>query len=562
MRRIWLESYPAGVPADVDVHEYASLNDLLQRAAERFAAQTAFSCLGGSLSYAEVEQLSRQFAIALQRHLSLARGECIAIMLPNLLQYPVAVFGALRSGLVIVNVNPLYTADELAHQLADSGATTIVVLENFAHIVQQALDRTRVRWVIVTRAGDLLPFVRRQLVNGAVRYVKRAVPRWSIPGALRWRSLLARGRAKNLPEMAIDSGDTAFLQYTGGTTGRAKGAVLTHGNMLANVEQVAAWVSPVLKPGQETVITALPLYHIFALTANLLVFVKLGGHNVLIPDARDLRGLIATLARTRFSSITGVNTLFKALLDAPGFAKVAAASRGVLKAAVSGGMSVEQNVAERWQRAMGVPLVEGYGLTEASPVVCANRLDSAGFTGKLGLPLPSTHVRIERDDGSEAAMDESGEICVSGPQVMRGYWNAPDETAQAFTAEGWLRTGDIGRIDAGGYVTFVERRKDVIVVSGFKAYPGEIESVAMQHPGVRDAAAAAVPDERTGDAVALFVVKADPGVTAADIREHCARHLTGYKRPKFIEFREQLPKSALGKTLRRTLVPEDRPAHV
>jgi long-chain acyl-CoA synthetase len=475
-------------------------------------------------------------------------------MLPNVLQYPVALFGALRAGLIVVNVNPLYTADELAHQLADCGATAVVVLENFAHTVERVLGQTAVRHVIVTGVGDLLPLPRRWLVNSAVRHFKRAVPRWNIPGALRFRDALAAGRAKALQEIAVDAGDIAFLLYTVGTTGRAKSAVLTHGNMIANVEQVTAWVSPPLKPGEETVITALPLYHVFALTANLLVFVRLGGRNVLIPNARDLRGLMRTLAKTRFTCITGVNTLFKAMLDAPGFRKVAARSRGVLKTAVSGGMSVEQEVAQRWQQATGVPLVEGYGLTEASPVVCANRLDATAFTGKLGLPLPSTDVCIMSDDGVELPVGEIGEICVRGPQVMRGYWNAPLETAQAFNADAWLRTGDIGRIDAQGYVEFVERKKDVIVVSGFKAYPSEIEAVVMEHRGVKDATAVGIPDEHTGEAVALFVVRRDPTLTVAAIRDHCSRHLTGYKRPKTVEFREQLPKSVIGKTLRRALV--------
>jgi long-chain acyl-CoA synthetase len=411
-----------------------------------------------------------------------------------------------------------------------------------------------VRHVIVTSVGDLLPLPRRWFVNATVKHVKRAVPRWDIPGALRLRHVLAAGHARVLHGIAVTTDDTAFLQYTGGTTGRAKGAVLTHGNMIANVEQVAAWVSPPLKAGEETVITALPLYHVFALTANLLLFLRLGGRNVLVPNARDLRGLVQTLAKTRFTCITGVNTLFKALLDAPGFGNVAAVSRGVVKAAVSGGMSVEQNVAERWQQATGVPLVEGYGLTEASPVVCANRLDTAAFTGKLGLPLPSTEVRIAAEDGKELPLGEAGEICVRGPQVMRSYWNAPRETAQAFTADEWLRTGDIGRMDAQGYVEFLERKKDVIVVSGFKAYPTEIEAVAMRHPGVKDAAAIGIPDDHTGEAVALFVVRKDPGLTVSAISDHCSRHLTGYKRPKTVEFREQLPKSVIGKTLRRALV--------
>jgi long-chain acyl-CoA synthetase len=379
------------------------------------------------------------------------------------------------------------------------------------------------------------------------------VPAWSIPGATGFREALARGARQALDGPRASAGDIAFLQYTGGTTGRAKGAILTHGNMVANVEQVAAWARGTLREGAETVITALPLYHVFALTANLLVFMKLGGQNVLITNPRDIAGFVAELRKTRFTAITGVNTLFNALLNARGFEQVAAGIRGTLKLAVAGGMAVQRSVAERWQKATGVPLVEGYGLTEASPNVCANRFDLGEFTGKLGLPLPSTEVAILDEDGREVASGEIGEISVRGPQVMHGYWNAPEETANAFTADGWLKTGDLGRMDERGYVEFSERKKDVIVVSGFKAYPAEIEDVAMLHPGVRDAGAVGVPDERSGETVALFVVRKDPALTAEAVLEHCAKHLTGYKLPKRIEFREQLPKTPIGKILRREL---------
>jgi long-chain acyl-CoA synthetase len=477
-------------------------------------------------------------------------------MLPNVLQYPVTLFGALRAGLTVVNVNPLYTASELEHQLADSGARAIVVLENFAHTVEQALARGRVEHVIVTRVGDLFPPARRWLVNFAVKYLKRMVPRWHIPVAVDFREALKRGALRPPGDARVGPDDIAFLQYTGGTTGRPKGAMLTHGNMVANVEQTAAWISPVLKEGEETVVTALPLYHIFALTANLLVFLKLGGTNVLITNPRDIPRFVAELRKTRFTVITGVNTLFNALLDAPGFDAVCAASRGVLKVAVAGGMAVQRTVAERWRRATGIPLVEGYGLTEASPIVCANPLDALEFSGKLGLPVPNTEVAILDEHGDEVAAGDAGEICVRGPQVMRGYWNAPEETANVFTAAGWLRTGDIGRMDGRGFVEFIERRKDVIVVSGFKAYPTEIEDVAMLHPGVKDAGAVGVPDARSGEAVALFVVKKDPGLTAEALLAHCARHLTGYKLPRRIEFRSALPKTPVGKILRRGLKEE------
>ncbi|MGZ5150380.1 MAG: AMP-binding protein, partial [Burkholderiales bacterium] len=500
MDRPWLYSYPEGVPAAIDLHRYASLNDLLERSCATYAKHTAFACLGAELSYADVERLSRHFASFLQHTLSLARGERVAIMLPNTLQYPIALFGVLRAGLVAVNVNPLYTAAELSAQLTDSGATTIVVLENFAHTVEAALPSTGLRHVIITRIGDLMPFPRRFVVNAAVKYFKRTVPRWHIGHVWQFHSALHRGRRKNLLERSIRPQDTALLQYTGGTTGRPKGAMLTHRNLIANVEQVAAWGSTVLSAGAETVVTALPLYHIFALTANLLVFIKLGGRNVLIPDARDMGALVRELARTRFTCITGVNTLFKALLDAPGFVAAIAANAGALKLAVAGGMAVERTVAARWQDMTNVPLIEGYGLTEASPIVCANRFNASSFSGNLGLAVPSTDIAIVDDQERQVKYGEVGEICVRGPQVMSGYWNAPEETREAFTRDGWLKTGDMGYMDEHGHVAFTERKKDVIVVSGFKAYPTEIEEVALKHPGVKDAAAVGMHDERTGEA--------------------------------------------------------------
>jgi long-chain acyl-CoA synthetase len=549
MKKIWLQSYPPGVPSEIEPAAYASLKELLERSCLRFRDKAAFSNMGVSMSYGELDRLSRDFAAYLQS--GLHKGERVAIMLPNLLQCPVALFGALRAGMIVVNVNPLYTASELEHQLADSGAAAIVVLENFAHTLEQALPKTRVRLVITTQVGDLFPPVKRTLVNFVVKRVKRLVPAWLIPGATRFREALARGAKQALEDVAMGPGDIAFLQYTGGTTGRAKGAILTHGNIVANVEQVAAWGAGTLKEGSETVITALPLYHVFALTANLLYFMKLGGTNVLITNPRDIPGFVAELGKTRYTAITGVNTLFNALLNAAGFEK--AAGRGVLKLSVAGGMAVQRSVAERWQRATGVPIVEGYGLTEASPNVCANPFDAAGFSGKLGLPLPSTEVAILGEDGKEMALGEIGEIGVRGPQVMQGYWNAPEETAKAFAADGWLKTGDMGRMDERGYVEFGERKKDVIVVSGFKAYPAEIEDAVMLHPGVNDVGAVGVPDERSGEAVALFVVKKDPALTAEALLAHCEKHLTGYKLPRRIEFRDQLPKSPIGKILRREL---------
>ena len=545
----WLAAYPAGVPAHIDPHRYRSLADLLTESCARYRTLPALDSMGATLTYSDLERLSRHFAACLQQD-GIGRGDRVAVMLPNVLQYPVVLFGALRAGAVIVNVNPMYTANELSHELDDSGATVIVVLEQFARTLELALPGTAVRRVIVTGFADLFPAYKRHLVNFLVRRAKR-VPPWRIPGAVRLRHVLANGRRRPASEVALDPDDVAFLQYTGGTTGRPKGVILTHGNLLANVEQTAAWMKGALEEGRETVVTALPLYHIFALTANLLVFLKLGGNDVLIADPRDLRRFIATLKKSRFTAITGVNTLYKALLDAPGFAEVALAARGVLKIAVAGGMALERTVAERWQALTGVPLIEGYGLSEASPIVCANPPDIRAYTGKIGLPVPSTEVAIVDDGGTGLPAGEVGEIAVRGPQVMRGYWRAPEDTRDVLTPDGWLRTGDMGRMDERGYVEFIDRKKEVIVVSGFKAYPAEIEAVVRLHPGVSDAAAVGVPDAHSGEAVALVVVRRDGSVTAQALWEHCREHLTRYKLPHRIEFVGALPKSPLGKTLRR-----------
>ncbi len=560
MEKIWLDAYPQGIPAEVDVRRYPSLRDMLEQSCLRFRDKIAFVNMGVAMTYGELDRLSRDFGAYLQNGLGLHKGDRVAIMLPNLLQYPVALFGVLRAGMIVVNINPLYTATELRQQLDDSGATAIVVLENFAHTLEQALPKTRLRHVVTTRLGDLFPPARRWLVNLVVKHVKRMVPPWRIPGAIAFRYALSQGGQQALHGVGLGPDDIAFLQYTGGTTGRAKGAILTHANMVANVEQTAVWIAVALKEGEETVVTALPLYHIFALTANLLLFMKLGGKNVLITNPRDLPRFVAELRKTRFTAITGVSTLFAALLDAPGFDEVRAANCGALKVAVAGGMSVQRSVAERWQRAMGVPLIEGYGLTEASPIVCGNPFDAKEFSGKIGVPIPSTEVAMLDEHGSEVPLGEVGEICVRGPQVMRGYWNAADETARAFTPDGWLRTGDMGRMDSRGFIEFVDRSKDVIVVSGFKAYPAEIEDVAMLHPGVKDAGAIGVPDPHSGEAVALFVVRRDQGLSAGALLEHCAKYLARYKLPKRIEFREQLPKTPLGKILRRQLKEGAMPA--
>lgn len=524
-----------------------TLNALAEASFARWRDRPAFTSLGVTLTYGEIDRRSAAFAAFLRLKLGLQPGERVAIMLPNLLQYPVAFFGVLRAGLVVVNVNPLYTAAELEFQLTDSGAVALVALEQFAPAVEQALPRTPVRHVVMTQVGDLFPALKRWATNLVVRRrQKRAPPR--LRGAVAFRKAV-HGRPA-LPRVDVNSDDIALLQYTGGTTGRPKGAVLTHGNMTANTLQTVEWVAGTLEEGRETVITALPLYHIFALTANLLVFVCLGGCNVLIPNPRELRSFIQTLARTRFSAITGVNTLYAALLDSPRFTRLDFSG---LKLAVAGGMAVQRPVAERWKRVTGTTLVEGYGLTEASPVVCGNPVDAREFSGKLGPPLPRTEVSIRDEAGTELPRGEVGEICVHGPQVMRGYWKAPQETAQAFFPGQWLRTGDLGRIDERGFVQFVERRKDVIIVAGYKAYPSEIEAVALAHPGVKDAGAVGVPHGRTGEAVVLCAVKRDPALTAEALARHCAQRLAPYKRPVRIVFRDSLPKSPLGKVLHREL---------
>ena len=553
MEPIWLEHYPPGVPAEVDVLRFASLKDMLEQSCSRFRALPAFTNMGVTLSYDDLDRLSQEFGAWLQHEIGLTRGERVAIMLPNLLQYPVALFGALRAGMVVVNVNPLYTARELHVQLADSGATAVVVLENFAHTLQQAIADTAVRHVVTTQVGDLFPPLKAGLVNFVVKWIKRGVPPWRLPGAVAFNAALRRGARHRLQEVALTQDDIAFLQYTGGTTGVAKGAILTHGNLVANVEQTSAWIGGILKEGEEVVITPLPLYHVFALTANLLIFVKWGGNDVLITNPRDIPGFIKTLRKTHFTAMTGVNTLYNKLLDAPGFEEVKQANAGALKLAVAGGMSVQRAVAERWQQTMGVPLIEGYGLTEASPIVCANPLGAREFSGTIGMPIPSTRVEIRDEAGQVLPVGETGELWVQGPQVMRGYWNRPEETAHVLSADGWLRTGDVCLMDALGTIRFIERCKDVVVVSAFKVYPNEVEEVLMMHPGVREVGVVGVADEKSGEAVKAFVVRRDPALTAAELIAHCKANLAAYKVPKQVEFRDTLPKSPIGKILRRAL---------
>lgn len=550
MHKPWLVQYPPGVPAEIDIEQFASLKEVLASSCARFADRPAFNSMGTVLSYRQLDEASRAFAAWLQQVAQLRRGDRVALMLPNLLQYPVALFGVLRAGMVVVNVNPLYTPRELEHQLSDSGATAIVVLENFAHTLEQVIKATQVRTVITTQAGDLLPPLKRLLTNFVVKQVRKQVPPWQLAGAVGFRQVLAAGRAHALDDVPLTRDDLAFLQYTGGTTGVAKGTMLSHGNMVANVLQVAAWMSPNLHDGEETVVIPLPLYHVFALTGCLSFFSK-GAQILLIANPRDMQAFLKALRQTRFTAIIGVNTLFRAMLDTPGFADV---DLHHLKLAVAGGMAVQHVVAHRWKERAGVPLVEGYGLTESAPVAIANPVTIQEWSGQIGVPLPSTEAAILDDDDKPVALGQVGEICLRGPQVMQGYWKRPEETAKVFTGDGWLRTGDMGLMDERGSIRITDRKKDMIVVSGFKVFPNEVEDVLTMHPGVLEAGAIGVPDDRSGEAVKVVVVRKDPALTEAELLAHCKQHLTGYKMPRIVEFRsEPLPKTNIGKILRREL---------
>ena len=550
MDKPWLAQYPAGVPAEIDIHQFASLKDVLAASCTRFADLPAYQSMDTVMTFRQLDDASRAFAAWLQKAAGLQRGDRVALMMPNLLQYPVALFGVLRAGMVVVNVNPLYTPRELKHQLIDSGAVAIVVLENFAHTLEQVIAATPLRKVVTTQAGDLLPVLKRLLTNAVVKHVKKMVPPWQLPGAVNFRHALAEGRALTPGDVRLTHDDLAFLQYTGGTTGVAKGVMLSHGNMVANVLQVAAWMSPSLQDGKETLVIPLPLYHIFALTGALSFFSK-GAQTVLVANPRDMPDFLKVLRASRFTAIIGVNTLFRALLDAPGFADV---DLRQLKLVVAGGMAVQKVVAQRWKERAGVPLVEGYGLTETAPVAIANPVTVQEWSGQIGVPVPSTDAAILDDDGNAVALGTVGEICLRGPQVMKGYWKRPDEDAKVFTRNGWLRTGDMGVMDARGGIRITDRKKDMIVVSGFKVFPNEVEDVLTMHPGVLEAAAIGVPDERSGEAVKVVVVRHDPALTQSQLLAHCKLHLTGYKIPRIVEFRsEALPKSNIGKILRREL---------
>jgi long-chain acyl-CoA synthetase len=549
MEKIWLKHYPKGVPAEIDYRQYRSIGDLFEKSVATYRDRPAYYNMGKTTSFGDLDRMSRDFGAWLQAK-GLAKGARVAVMMPNCLQYPVCVFGILRAGYVAVNVNPLYTARELEHQLKDSGAEAIVILENFAHVLQGVIAKTPVKHVVIAALGDLLG-LKGAIVNFVVRRVKKMVPPWEITGAIRFNAMLEEGSRLELRRVETGHEDVAFLQYTGGTTGVSKGAILLHRNILANLEQAAAWLKPFVKEEEpQAIITALPLYHILSLTANCLLMMKAGGCNILITNPRDIPAFIKDLRKQRFTMFTGVNTLFNALMNHPDFDKIDFSG---LKVALGGGMAVQKPVADRWKQLTGCTLVEAYGLSETSPAVTINPLDLKDYNGSIGLPISSTEVMLRGDDGKEVPQGSPGEICVRGPQVMKGYWNSPAETAKVLSTDGFFATGDVGVIDEKGYVRIVDRKKDMLLVSGFNVYPNEIESVVIAHPGVLECAVIGVPDAHSGEVPKLFVVKRDPALTEAEIRKHCEANLTGYKRPKFIEFRKELPKTNVGKILRRAL---------
>jgi len=550
--KIWINSYPAAVPTEIAPHAHASLGALFEASCAKFADRLAFSSMGRGMTFRELEQQSRKVGAWLQSK-GLVKGDRVAVMTPNILQNPVTVYGILRAGMTVVNVNPLYTPRELEHQLKDSGAKAIVVLENFAHTVEQVVARTEVKQVVVCTMGDMLG-LKGHIVNLVVRKVKKLVPAWSIPGHTGFKAMLAQGEKQALKPVDVVSSDVAFLQYTGGTTGVSKGATLTHANLLANKQQIALWLEAAFagqsRPDVLNFVCALPLYHIFALTVNSLMGIALGAHNLLIANPRDIPAFIKELQSFKAHVFPGLNTLFNAMMNNPEFKKIDFSS---LMLVLGGGMAIQRPVAERWLDMTGRPITEGYGLSETSPVATVNRLDARDFSGMIGLPLPSTDIEIRDEDGNTLPIGEVGEICIRGPQVMAGYWQRPEETAKVMSADGFFRSGDMGLMDERGYVKIVDRKKDMILVSGFNVYPNEIEEVAVMHAGVLECAAVGVPDEHSGEAVKLFVVKKDPNLTIDELKAHCAANLTNYKRPRYIEFRTELPKTNVGKILRREL---------
>ena len=549
LEKVWLKRYPADVPAEIDPDQYTSLVEMFEQSVARFADQPAFINMGQVMTFRKLEERSRAFAAYLQNELGLKKGDRVALMMPNLLQYPIALFGVLRAGMVVVNVNPLYTPRELEHQLNDSGASAIVIVSNFAHTLEKVVFNTQVKHVILTRMGDQLSAAKGTLVNFVVKYIKRLVPKYNLPDAISFRSALQRGRRQQYIKPDITNNDLAFLQYTGGTTGVAKGAMLTHRNMQANLIQSRAAYGPLLNEGHELVVTALPLYHIFALTVNCLLFIEMGGCNLMITNPRDIPAVVKELSRYPFTALTGVNTLFNALLNNEDFREL---DFSTLRLSVGGGMSVQRSVAEKWEKLTGRHLLEGYGLTECAPLVSGNPYDLKHYSGSIGLPVPSTDVRLVDDNGNEVPHGEAGELQVKGPQVMLGYWQRPEATDEILK-DGWLSTGDVVTIDDEGFLRIVDRKKDMILVSGFNVYPNEIEEVVSMHDKVLECAAIGVPNGASGEMVKICVVKKEPSLTRDELIAHCRKHLTGYKVPKKVEFYDELPKSNVGKILRRKL---------
>ena len=554
MEKIWLKQYPEGIPAEINPDKHSSLVELFEESCTKYRDNPSFANMGGTLNFGQLDAMSRDFAAYLQEVLKLEKGDRVALMMPNLLQYPVAMFGILRAGMTVVNVNPLYTPPELKHQLNDSGAKAIVIVANFAHTLEAVLADSPIRHVLTTQLGDMLPFPKSFIVNFVVKYIKKMVKPFKIPQAIPFMKALAKGRYCTYQKPEITNDDIAYLQYTGGTTGVSKGAILTHRNMLSNVAQATEWIRPVIKEGEEIIITALPLYHIFSLTANCITFMAQGGCNVLITNPRDIPAFVKELSNWEFTAITGVNTLFNALIHNDEFKNL---DFSHLRLTLGGGMAVQEAVAVDWKKVTGAPLLEAYGLTEASPAVCINPLNLKEYNHSIGLPVPSTLVSIRDEDGKVVEDGEIGELWVSGPQVMRGYWQRPDETANTLTSDGWLKTGDIAKMDENGFFFIVDRKKDMILVSGFNVFPNEVENAIALHPGVLEVAAIGVDDVKCGEVVKVFIVKADNTLSEDDVTAHCKNHLTGYKRPKQIEFRDELPKTNVGKILRRALKEEE-----
>ena len=554
MEKIWLKNYQAGVPAEIDVNAYKSVAEVFEKSVAKFADRPAFANMDKIITYRELDKLTRDFGAYLKNKLGLKKGDRVAVMMPNLLQYPIAVFGILRAGLTVVNVNPLYTPRELEHQLKDSGAETIVILENFAITLQDVLKNTPVKNVITTQIGDMLGFPKSLIVNMVVKHVKKMVPSWAIHNTVKFNDTLTQGSRLKLNPVQIGHEDIAFLQYTGGTTGVSKGAMLTNRNIVANMMQAHAWLKPMVREGQEIIITALPLYHIFSLTANCMVFTELGGLNILITNPRDIPAFVKELQKYPVTCMTGVNTLFNALINNPDFAKI---DFSTWKLALGGGMAVQRAVAEKWKQVTTVPLIEAYGLTETSPAACINPMDLKEYNGAIGLPVPSTECSVRDEAGNEVPMGEPGELWVRGPQVMKGYWQRPDESAKVLKGDGWLATGDMAIVTPDGFFKLVDRKKDMILVSGFNVYPNEIEDVVAMHTSVLEVACIGIPDDKSGEVVKVYVVKKDQALTEKEVIEHCKKNLTGYKVPKFVEFRAELPKTNVGKILRRALRDEE-----